>query len=328
MVACCDGDVFAFGRNDFGQLGHGDCVDKRLPELVTSLRGARVASLACGQYHTVVATREGAVLACGKNDWGQLGLAHHIEQQHAFSLLLSQDGPTASRHSQQRGGAHRSTALAQAVTSQDCTLVFGGKVKLVRCGYYHTVAVTEDGHAWGFGRNDYGQLGLGHQKQRVNAPAQVQHLDHERVTTVSAGCYHTVLVAHSGAVLVCGRNNHGQIGTRSPSARHFFEEDSKRDFGKGKAKRPGSLRGSLSLSLSLECVCAISLSLSLSSLGKVKALRVTLERVCDYSLERSFPKTSGEMLSGNSLSLSRELSIESIDSVVSKNENVDSRVCL
>jgi Regulator of chromosome condensation (RCC1) repeat len=73
IIACADGAVFAFGRNDSGQLGVGDTTDRMTPARVEGLRGHRTVALACGQYHTAAVTAAGALLTCGKNDWGQLG---------------------------------------------------------------------------------------------------------------------------------------------------------------------------------------------------------------------------------------------------------------
>ena len=36
---CDDGSLFSVGRNDCGQLGQGDCIDKKLPKQVTSPLG-------------------------------------------------------------------------------------------------------------------------------------------------------------------------------------------------------------------------------------------------------------------------------------------------
>ena len=36
----------------------------------------------------------------------------------------------------------------------------------IACGYYHSVVRTAHGRVYVFGRNDYGQLGLGHRENR------------------------------------------------------------------------------------------------------------------------------------------------------------------
>jgi alpha-tubulin suppressor-like RCC1 family protein len=40
------------------------------------------------------------------------------------------------------------------------------KVKQVCCGYYHTLFLSHSGIVTAFGRNDYGQLGLGYVQAR------------------------------------------------------------------------------------------------------------------------------------------------------------------
>lgn len=179
--------VYTFGRNDFGQLGSGDINDRKLPCLVDSLRGQRVTSMACGQYHTVVSTLEIGVQSCGKNDYGQLGF-ESTESQKMFAKVK---------------GA-----------------LDGVKVQHIRCGYYHTVVLAAGEHVFGFGRNDYGQLGLGHITQRVFGPTIIGGAEGKSVCRVSAGCYHTVLIGSDGMLYVFGRNHHGQLGTGDTNERH------------------------------------------------------------------------------------------------------------
>ena len=64
-----------------------------------------------------------------------------------------------------------------------------------------------------FGRNDYGQCGLGHTLQKVYEPQLVLPLRGHSVTRVAAGCYHTLCATAAGKLFVFGRNNHGQLGT-------------------------------------------------------------------------------------------------------------------
>lgn len=191
IVSCDNGDIYSFGRNDYGQLGHGDTIDKKVPHLVHSLHGRTAVSLACGQYHTMVATNDGQLFSCGKNDYGQLCLDTTEGQKHM--VLVGEGG----------GGAMESS-----------------KVLEVRCGYYHSIILCEGGRVFGAGRNDYGQLGLGHIAQRVHGPQLIEAVEGKDIVRIAAGCYHTVLVGKNGMLYVCGRNNHGQLGTGDTNERH------------------------------------------------------------------------------------------------------------
>ena len=68
MVSCADGTLFGMGRNDFGQIGVGDLVDRKEPTLVDlpGLMGTPAKEIACGQYHTLVLAQSGSAWVCGK----------------------------------------------------------------------------------------------------------------------------------------------------------------------------------------------------------------------------------------------------------------------
>lgn len=65
---------FSWGWGDFGRLGTGDCRDVFIPYPLPALAGKAVASVACGDTHTLVATTAGELFAFGRNQNGQLGL--------------------------------------------------------------------------------------------------------------------------------------------------------------------------------------------------------------------------------------------------------------
>ena len=123
-MLCADGSLFSCGRNDSGQLGHGDTIDKKTPQSVTTYP-AGIVSISCGQYHTMAATSAGVAYGCGKNDYGQLGM----DSVSSVKVLTEITG-----HSE----------IEQVV--QVC------------CGYYHTLILSSSGIVAGFGRNDYGQV--------------------------------------------------------------------------------------------------------------------------------------------------------------------------
>ena len=61
-----DGDVYAWGLNDSGQLGLGSrSVKAPTPAKVDALSGCGVVQLACGQYHTLALTEGGEVYSMG-----------------------------------------------------------------------------------------------------------------------------------------------------------------------------------------------------------------------------------------------------------------------
>lgn len=71
VFSCADEmEIYACGRNDYGQLGLGHLDDKNVPSLIEALSRKKIVSVGCGQYHTVAATSEGDVYSFGRNDSG------------------------------------------------------------------------------------------------------------------------------------------------------------------------------------------------------------------------------------------------------------------
>ncbi|RLN82186.1 hypothetical protein BBJ28_00012215 [Nothophytophthora sp. Chile5] len=204
-VMACEGDgcgrqyVYTFGRNDYGQLGHNDLIDRKVPQHVEALSDQHVVSVACGQYHTMVVTASGKAFGFGKNDYGQLGM----------DAMENQMSPV-----QVRGGLEKQNCLE------------------IRCGYYHSIVLCSGAHLYAFGRNDYGQLGLGRvnasstanlqlQQQRFPFARLVEELEGKEIIRFACGCYHTVAVSDNGVMYVFGRNNHGQLGTGDTNERMY-----------------------------------------------------------------------------------------------------------
>ncbi|XP_043701848.1 ultraviolet-B receptor UVR8-like isoform X1 [Telopea speciosissima] len=77
-----EGDVYAFGGNQFGQLGTGADQAETLPRLLDapSLEDKHVKIVSCGARHTAVLTEDRKVFCWGWNKYGQLGLGDVIDR--------------------------------------------------------------------------------------------------------------------------------------------------------------------------------------------------------------------------------------------------------
>lgn len=128
VLSCFDSSVFSFGRNDFGQLGQGDFTDRKIPRIIDSLRGLTIKSLACGQYHTCMATDQGDILTCGKNDYGQLGIDNSECQKILINVFNQYDDNEGEE------GHHINNDFDMRK----------GTVIDVRCGYYHTLILCKN----------------------------------------------------------------------------------------------------------------------------------------------------------------------------------------
>jgi len=122
-----DGQLWAFGRNNLGQLGLGNTTDQLSPVKVPG--ATNVIAVAAGSCHSLYVTADGQLWTMGWNNFGQLG--------QGFSSPPYQPQPTPVKVS----GATNVIALAVA----------DGE---------HNLYLTGDGELWGMGRNNEGELGL------------------------------------------------------------------------------------------------------------------------------------------------------------------------
>ncbi|KAL2892843.1 Protein RCC2-like protein [Bienertia sinuspersici] len=68
-----DGRCYTWGRNEKGQLGHGDMLQRDRPTAISELSKHKIVKAGAGRSHTVVVTDDGQSFAFGWNKHGQLG---------------------------------------------------------------------------------------------------------------------------------------------------------------------------------------------------------------------------------------------------------------
>jgi alpha-tubulin suppressor-like RCC1 family protein len=193
-----DGTVWAWGRNDSGQLGDGTTTGEGTPVQVTGLTG--VTQVAAGFDHSLALKSDGTVWAWGNNDHGQLGngtsvgsplpvqvprLDHvtQISAGYGFSLALRSNGTVwawGDDTSGQLGNAPSSTPVTRPVN----TIGLGSGIIQLSAGGAHVLALKSNGTVLAWGNNQLGQLGIG---SVASVTGSVQVIGLVSATQVAAG---------------------------------------------------------------------------------------------------------------------------------------------
>lgn len=63
---------------------------------------------------------------------------------------------------------------------------------------------------FGWGNNDYGQLGLGTEHRYVKTPSIIDNSN--KVLWIAVGLRHTLYLTNNRNVYSCGNNDYGQLG--------------------------------------------------------------------------------------------------------------------
>lgn len=164
-----DGAVYAWGLNNYGQLGTGDLETLYAPTKVEALTSLisdnnKCVSIASGQHHTIVLDSSGKVYAMGRAEYGRLGSGEDAKETTSPVLVAALEWNPICK---------------------------------IACGEAVSLAVSNKGdlYSWGFG--SCLQLGTGEDEDEFS-PVKVEgkNLQSElhEVLGVSAGGQHTALL--------------------------------------------------------------------------------------------------------------------------------------
>jgi alpha-tubulin suppressor-like RCC1 family protein len=220
-----DGTIRACGRNERGQLGQNDLVQRSTVVPILGISSQAV-SVACSRVHTAILMNDGTVRACGRNNNCQLGLNDLIDRSTVVPVLgissqamgvacgkyhtaiLMNDGTVRVC------GLNASGQLGQndVITRSTVVTILGisSQAIAVACGFYHTAILMNDGTVRVCGDNSFGQLG---QNDVITRSTVVSILGiSSQAIAIACGQYHTTILMNDGTVRVCGVNGNGQLG--------------------------------------------------------------------------------------------------------------------
>ncbi|KAL1212884.1 PH, RCC1 and FYVE domains-containing protein 1 [Cardamine amara subsp. amara] len=156
------GEVFTWGEEAGGRLGHGIQVDISRPKLVEFLALTNIDFVACGEYHTCVVSTSGDLFSWGDGIHNVGLLGHGSDISHWIPKRVS--GPLE-----------------------------GLQVLSVACGTWHSALATANGKLFTFGDGAFGVLGHGN-RESVSYPKEVQSLNGLKTVKVACSVWHTVAI--------------------------------------------------------------------------------------------------------------------------------------
>ena len=218
-----NGNAYAWGSNNDGQLGNGGTTKSTTPVQVSSLTG--LVSVAAGSYSSLAVKSDGTAWAWGDNNDGQLGngstnnsnvpvqvsgLTGAIEISSGAgdytSLALKSDGTVWDWGYNDDGQLGNNTTTNSDTPVQVSNLT--GIVQIAS-GAVHNLALKSDGTVWAWGSGSQGQLGNGG-TTKSTVPVQVHNLT--GVVAIAAGGNTSLALKSDGTVWAWGYNNDGQLG--------------------------------------------------------------------------------------------------------------------
>ena len=133
----------------------------------------------------IFATNDDMVYAFGHNRDGCLGLG--TTEEHILKLMLNKS-------------------------------LSGKQLSDISSGYEHCIGLTATGECYGWGKNNYGQLGIGTIKD-TSTPTLIEDLTDKVVVRVSCGSYHSMALTNDGDLFSWGHNTFAQLGDRTYNSR-------------------------------------------------------------------------------------------------------------
>ena len=227
-----DGTLWAWGGNDYGQLGNGTVVSTAQPVQVLD----QVTAVSAGDYHVAAIRADGTLWTWGDNLYGQLGdgtrdsvsAPHQVLADVRFAVMgdyhaaaIATDGTLYTWGSNLDGqlgtgglGDTTDEGTGAMLQLTPAAVSLPAAVSNVTVGAGHTAAILSDGTLRTRGRNDAMQLGLTEAGAQVWEPGQVVEL--VPAQAVSAGTDQTVCLLTDGEVQAWGSPAMGQLGSGTP----------------------------------------------------------------------------------------------------------------
>ena len=222
------GEVYAWGRNYYGELGVGD---KNVRSYATRVKGIdgngyleNIIDVANGEGNSYAIDKNGNVYGWGHGGYNQIDDtttakmyptkmsdctdAISISAGDCFMAVMQSNSNTLER-GYNRYGQRGNGTTADTPTG---TCIVGNDINKICAGNDSTLIIKEDGTVWTSGRNQYGELGVGDTSDRT----KFTKLTLEDGTEIKAkygelNANITTILGKDGKVYATGYNEYGQL---------------------------------------------------------------------------------------------------------------------
>ena len=175
-----EGNLWAWGYNQSGQVGDGTNIDVNFPKIVeTDVKVIEVSFLGLSAY---IIKNDGKLYSSGSDQYGQLGLDLGVNDRNVFTHVPFFDDK---------------------------------EIVDIRAGTSHVMVLTSEGDIYVAGYNLYGQLGIGNNinveefEQNMVIPAG------KRAVRIFDSANTSFVELDDGQIWGCGRNQYGTLGFQS-----------------------------------------------------------------------------------------------------------------
>ena len=171
LIITTDNNLWSCGNNNFGQLCLGSTGNQTKPQQTSF---SNISAMSCGFFHSLFQNDQGEIFACGYNHQGACGLGHYNHPQITPSLIPN---------------------------------VPSNIVQFV-CGYHQSLFLDSEGNVYSVGDNEYGSLGLGHNRNQNVSKKIVNIPPIQTISCVRSSCY---LIDFERNLWTFGQNAYGQL---------------------------------------------------------------------------------------------------------------------
>jgi alpha-tubulin suppressor-like RCC1 family protein len=228
------GYLWAWGRNNYGQLGLGNATDYSSPKQIGALSTWQFVGSGMGYFASEVIKSDNSLWVWGSGGYGKLGLGN------STSYSSPKQVGSLTTWASPASGFSQATKSAAAIKTDGTLWTWGqgynGQLGLgvrtnysspkqvggltnwasVSIGSKAMVAVKTDGTLWSWGYNtSYGQLGLGN-TINYSSPKQVGALTNW--SKVSFGNESVLAIKTNGTLWGWGNNQNGRLGTNNQTS--------------------------------------------------------------------------------------------------------------